>query len=106
MSKKENPKYEKELKEQIKIQRQLLGEAREFRRQFAGRTLKLVTSGFGLVSALAWNELIKEIIKVYIQPLFGETSGIISLLIYALIVTALAVFITFQVGKIAEDKEK
>ncbi|MBU0569741.1 hypothetical protein KKB40_03090 [Patescibacteria group bacterium] len=79
-------------------------DAKEFKGQFSERLLKLVTSGFGLVSALAWNELIKEFVKEYIKPLFGENSGMISLLIYALIVTFFAVFITYQLSKLVEKK--
>ena len=60
-----------------------------------------MTSGFGLVSALAWNELIKETVNTYIKPYFGESSGLISLLIYAILITALAVFVTYQLSKIA-----
>jgi hypothetical protein len=97
--------HKKEIAKQRRIQKAMFEEAQEFRRQFAERALKLVTSGFGLVSALAWNELIKEVISVYIKPLFGESSGLISLLIYAVIVTALAVFITYQLSKFGEKKE-
>lgn len=78
------------------------GKDTKFKKQFAERTLKLVTSGFGLVAALAWNELIKEFVKVYIKPIFGESSGMISLLIYALLVTFLAVFITYNLSKLTE----
>lgn len=63
--------------------------------------LKLSTSAFGLVAALAWNELIKEIVSMYIKPLVGGASGIISLSIYAVIVTTLAVLITISLSKIA-----
>ncbi len=63
--------------------------------------LKLSTSAFGLVAALAWNELIKEIVSMYIKPLVGGASGIISLLIYAVIVTVLAVLITISLSKLA-----
>jgi len=98
--------YEKEVVKQKRIREQIIGDAKEFRKQFADRALKLVTSGFGLVAALAWNELIKEVVNVYVKPYFGKNSGLISLLIYALIVTALAVFITYQLSKIAgKDKE-
>lgn len=62
--------------------------------------LKLSTSAFGLVAALAWNELIKEVVTMYIKPLVGGASGIISLLIYAIIVTALAVVITINLSKL------
>ncbi|OGM13172.1 hypothetical protein A2V80_01040 [Candidatus Woesebacteria bacterium RBG_16_39_8b] len=74
------------------------------KKQFADRTLKLLTSGFGLVSALAWNELIKEIVSQYIKPFFGESSGIISLTIYAIFITALAVFVTYQLSKLVEKE--
>ena len=66
--------------------------------------LRLATSGFGLVAALAWNELIKEIIKEYIKPILGETSGVVSLVIYAVLVTALAVFVTYNLSKLADKK--
>lgn len=62
--------------------------------------LKLSTSSFGLVAALAWNELIKEIVEVYIKPIVGGASGIISLLIYAVIVTTLAVIVTINLSRL------
>ena len=65
--------------------------------------LKLATSGFGLVAALAWNELIKEVVTMYIKPLVGGASGIISLLIYAIIVTALAVLVTYNLSKLTKE---
>ena len=68
--------------------------------------LKLATSGFGLVAALAWNELIKTTINEYIKPKASVGSGIISLAIYAFIVTSLAVLVTLQLSKIARKLEK
>lgn len=62
--------------------------------------LKLATSGLGLVAALAWNELIKEVVTQYIKPLAGDSSGIVSLLIYAIIVTVLAVTITYNLSRL------
>jgi hypothetical protein len=64
--------------------------------------LTLATSGFGLVAALAWNEVIKEAVQTYIKPYFAGGSGLISLLIYAVIVTSLAVIVTYQLTKINE----
>jgi hypothetical protein len=64
--------------------------------------LTLATSGLGLVAALAWNEFIKEIITDYIKPLVGGNSGVISLLIYAVIVTFLAVFVTYSLTKLVK----
>ena len=101
-----NKTYEEEISKQKKIHDMVAKDADEFRKQFVGRALKLVTSGFGLVSALAWNELIKEVVEVYIKPYFGKNSGLISLAIYAMVVTALAVFITYQLSKIGGDDVK
>lgn len=96
---------EREIQKTKKLQEKLKKEASAFRKEFAERSLKLVTSGFGLVAALAWNELIKELVKEYIKPLVGGASGVISLFIYAILVTLLAVFVTYQLSKIAEEKE-
>jgi len=63
--------------------------------------LKLSTSSFGLVAALAWNELIKEVVNMYIKPLVGGASGMISLSIYAVVVTTLAVTVTISLSKLA-----
>ena len=52
--------------------------------------LSLATSGFALVAALAWNELVKESISTFIKPYLPEGSKVISLLIYAIIVTVLS----------------
>lgn len=62
--------------------------------------LKLSTSAFGLVAALAWNELIKEVVNQYIKPLVGGASGLISLLIYAVLITALAVTVTVNLSRL------
>ena len=64
--------------------------------------LTLATSGFGLVAALAWNSLIQEFVNSYIKKFLPSGSGILSLLIYAVIVTALAVFVTYQLSKLSE----
>jgi len=62
--------------------------------------LTLATSGFGLVAALAWNGVIQELVNNYIKKLLPFGSGILSLLIYAILITILAVFITYQLSKI------
>ena len=81
-------------------------EADEIKKQFAKQILTLVTSGFGLVAALAWNEVIKEIVDVYIKPFFGEGSGLVSLFIYALFVTVLVGIVTYQLSKIVGKDEE
>ena len=68
--------------------------------------LALATSGFGLVAALAWNSLIQEFVNSYIKRWLPANSGIISLLIYAVVITVLAVFITYQLSKLSEKLQE
>ena len=68
--------------------------------------LTLATAGFGLVAALAWNSLIQSFVETYVKvwlPEFGET---LTLLIYAVIVTILAVIVTLQLSKLLRRLEK
>jgi len=78
----------------------LSNSAKEFKKEFQKKLFNLVTSSFGLVAALAWNEVIKEFIGSYIKPLMGGSSGMISLLIYAFTITLLAVLITYNLTRI------
>jgi hypothetical protein len=68
--------------------------------------LTLATSGFGLVAALAWNSVIQEFVNQYVKKWFDNGSGIWSLLIYAVIITALAVFVTMQLSGILKRLEQ
>ena len=64
--------------------------------------LTLTTSGFGLVAALAWNSVIQEFVNNYVKKFLPANSGIVSLLIYAIAVTFLAVLVTLQLTYIKE----
>jgi hypothetical protein len=66
--------------------------------------LTLSTAGFGLVAALAWNSLIQDIVATYLKPYLPGV-GVLSQLIYALIVTIIAVFVTFQLSKLLDRLE-
>lgn len=81
-----------------RVKKHFLGMSNEVLKQM----LTLSTSGFGLVAALAWNELIKEVVTHYIKPLAGASSGLISLLIYAIIITFLAVFVTYNLTRLVK----
>lgn len=72
------------------------------RTEMIRQMLTLATSGFGLVAALAWNSLIQEFVGTYIQAWLPSGSGIISLLIYAIIITIMAVTVTYQLSKLLE----
>lgn len=68
--------------------------------------LVLATSGFGLVAALAWNNAIQELVATYIKPYLPAGGGFISLLVYAILVTVIAVIITVNLSKLIDRLEK
>lgn len=65
----------------------------------------LATSGFGVVVALAWNEVIQGVVATYIDPYLGKGSGVVSLLIYAVLMTVLAVLLTMYLAKLQRQLE-
>lgn len=73
------------------------------RQKLIDEMLRLSTSGFGLVAALAWNDLIRKTVEQYIEPVVGKGSSLISMFIYALIVTILAVSVTYYLTKLKRD---
>jgi hypothetical protein len=77
--------------------------ASELKKEVLKQMLALSTSAFGLVAALAWNALIQELVSKYIEPLMGGASGVISLLIYAVVVTLLAVLVTYNLSKLVKS---
>lgn len=85
-----------------------MGKKKGLRFELLKTMISLATAGFGLVAALAWNDAIQSIINKF----FPASSGIISKLIYAVVITSLAVIITYILGKmiqetsIEEDEDK
>lgn len=79
---------------------------KKLHKELVKQMLVLATSGFGLVAALAWNSLIQEFVNSYVKKFLPDGSGIYSLLIYALVVTVLAVFVTYQLSKVSEKLQK
>ena len=63
--------------------------------QIIKTTSTLITTAFALVAGLAWNEAIKTVIAEFLES--GDE--VIGLLIYALIVTIIAVTVTVFLGK-------
>jgi hypothetical protein len=60
--------------------------------------IALASAAFGVVAALAWNSAITALVK----QIFGSGAQIVSLFIYAIVVTILAVIVMVQLGKLAE----
>lgn len=75
-------------------------EEKAFHLELISQMLTLATSGFGLVAALAWNETIQQFVKQFIEPRIPG-SGLLSKFIYAILITALAVLITYQLSRLA-----
>lgn len=73
---------------------------KQFHKELLGQMVTLSTSGFGLVAALAWNEAIQDFVQQFITPRIPG-SGLISKLIYALLITILAVTITYQLSRLS-----
>lgn len=65
----------------------------------------LSTSGFGLVVALAWNQLIQKLVDTYITPYFGKNGGLVSLFIYAFVVTLIAIVVIMQLTGVQRKLE-
>ena len=80
-------------------------EDRKFHIEMVRQMITLSTSGFGLVAALAWNSVIQEFVNSYVKKVLPDGSGILSLLTYAILITILAVFVTFQLSKLHDRVE-
>lgn len=60
--------------------------------------ISLASAAFGVVAALAWNSAITALVK----QIFGEGGQIVSLFVYAIIITIIAVIVMVNLGKVAE----
>lgn len=79
---------------------------RKLHKEIVKQMVTLATSGFGLVAALAWNSVIQELVNGYIKPLLPRGSSLVSLVIYAALVTTIAVVVTVNLSKLIEKLEK
>ncbi|GIW79347.1 MAG: hypothetical protein KatS3mg105_1154 [Gemmatales bacterium] len=61
------------------------------------RMAGLITSAFGMVAALAWNEAVQAAFKQF----FGEARGLAAMIGYAILVTVVAVVATVWIGKVS-----
>ena len=70
---------------------------KSFKEELTQQLVSLATSGFGLVAALAWNQAIQDFVNKFIAP----GSGVLSKFLYAILVTLLAVLVTYQLSRLA-----
>lgn len=70
-------------------------EQKSFREEVLDKLGALVTAAFGLVAALAWNQFILALFKQF----FGTTEGWWQNLIYAVVVTVIAVVAALVIAR-------
>jgi hypothetical protein len=58
----------------------------------------LVTAAFGLIAALAWNSAVQALVGRFVET----GSGPMALIIYAILVTVIAVLATVWIGRVRE----
>ena len=58
----------------------------------------LMTAAFGLIAALAWNSAIQALVGRFVDP----GSGPVALIIYAIVITAIAVLATVWIARVAK----
>jgi len=81
-------------------------EQRKLQQKVIKQMFTLATAGFGLVAALAWNEAIKSFFKEYIDKYLRVGGVVGSRFLYAVVVTVLAVLITYQLSKLSQKFEE
>ena len=59
--------------------------------------ITLVTTAFGLVAGLAWNDAIQKLI----ESVMGAGDALTGLFIYAIVVTIIAVIVTILLARVA-----
>jgi hypothetical protein len=70
----------------------------EVKPTYLGTMVALATVAFGLIAAGAWNKFISDTIALFLKP----GNGVLAELIYAVLVTLLAIFVVQALGKLAE----
>jgi uncharacterized membrane protein YidH (DUF202 family) len=74
----------------------------DLRSEFLKTMTQFITAAFAFVAALAWNDTIKSIIDRFVEP----GSGLRSKIYYSIIVTILAVFVTYYLGKLNQEAKE
>jgi hypothetical protein len=72
----------------------------EVKTTYIGTMIGLATVAFGLIAAGAWNKLISDVIALFLKP----GNGVIAELIYAVIITIIAIVVVQSLAKLAEKE--
>ncbi len=72
----------------------------EVKPTYLGTMIGLATVAFGLIAAGAWNKVISDVIALFLKP----GNGVLAELIYAVIVTILAIVVVNSLAKLAQKE--
>lgn len=72
----------------------------EIKATYLGTMIGLATVAFGLIAAGAWNKVISDAIALFLKP--GH--GVIAELIYAVLVTVLAIVVMQGLARLAQKE--
>jgi hypothetical protein len=70
----------------------------EVKPTYLGTMISLATVAFGLIAAGAWNKFISDAIALFLKP----GNGVLAELVYAILVTLLAIVVVQALAKVAE----
>ncbi len=70
----------------------------ELKPTYLGTMISLATVAFGLIAAGAWNKFITDFIAIFLK----SGSGVWAELVYAIIITIIAILVVQNLGKLAE----
>jgi hypothetical protein len=74
----------------------------EIKPTYLGTMIALATVAFGLIAAGAWNKFISDLIALFLKP----GNGVFAELVYAVLVTILAIVVIQSLAKLAEKEER
>ena len=70
----------------------------EVKPTYLGTMISLATVAFGLIAAGAWNKFITDLIAIFLKP----GAGVLAELLYAVIITIVAIGVVQSLAKLAE----
>jgi len=70
----------------------------EVKPTYLGTMISLATVAFGLIAAGAWNKFITDLIAIFLKP----GAGVWAELLYAVIITIIAIMVVQSLAKIAQ----
>ncbi|MFY9630960.1 MAG: DUF5654 family protein [Candidatus Cybelea sp.] len=72
----------------------------EVKTTYIGTMIGLATVAFGLIAAGAWNKLISDVIALFLKP----GSGVVAELVYAVVITIIAIVVVQSLAKLAQKE--